>query len=297
MRGGLRKAPDRVGGRAPRHSTGGARTRRRIKMEASRAPVARLDASEVEQRLLHAVPRVHSIQVEDVSDGHTSSAAALASGRSQRAGGLEFKITIVSDIFEELPPLERQRIVYDALRPELESGEIHSLPLMRVWTRQQLADCKQRGEDSRCTALLARSLCDKEREATLQATREAAASADELAATERELRQTENEIMRRSPPSSPSARGGAADPTMIPCECGEATVARPAAGGRAQPARSPSSAGAAGRAEFQTLTEKLQRQVTSDTCACFLLSLNSTCVVLPWCVILPTEFLCGAAAH
>ena len=234
-------------------------------MEASRAAVACLDSSVVEQRLLHAVPHVHSIQVEDVSDGHTSSAAALASGRSQRAGGLEFKITIVSDIFEGLPPLERQRIVYDALRPELQSGEIHALPQMRVWTPQQLADCKQRGEDSRCTALLARSLCDKEREATLQATREAAVSADELAAIERELRQTENEIMQRSPPNSPDARTGAAE---IPCACGEATVARPAVGDRAKSAHTPSSADATGRADFQALTDKLHRQVTSDTCAC-----------------------------
>ena len=81
-----------------------------------------------------------------MSDGHTSTYAALASGRSQRAGGLEFKITIVSQTFEGLPPLERQRIVYDALRPELESGAIHSLPLMRVWTPTQLAECKECGD-------------------------------------------------------------------------------------------------------------------------------------------------------
>ncbi len=237
---------------------------------------ASLDASTVEQRLLVAVPRVHSIAVEDVSDGHTSTEAALASGRSQRAGGLEFKITIVSETFEGLPPLERQRIVYDALRPELESGEIHSLPLMRVWTPKQLTDCKQRGEDSRCTALLAQSLSDKEREATRQATREAAASADELAAMEDELQRTQNEILRRTP-SSPSAKTSlpASSSTKsgllaeTPCECGEATVGRPVATQvpaerRTQPRRVPPSASAP---DHRKLTDKLQRQVAADTCA------------------------------
>ena len=147
--------------------------------------------SVIEQRLLASVSRVHSIQVEDVSDGHTSSAAALTSGRSQRAGGLEFKITLVSESFEGLSPLERQRIVYGVLQPELESGAIHSLPLMRVWTPAQLAACQQRGQDSRCTALLAKSLSDKERAAAQQATREAAASTHELEAIERELQHTQ----------------------------------------------------------------------------------------------------------
>ncbi len=263
---------------------------------------AALDASTVEQRLLAAVPRVHSIAVEDVSDGHTSTEAALASGRSQRAGGLEFKITIASETFEGLSLLERQRAIYDALRPELESGEIHSLPLMRVWTPKQLAECKQRGEDSRCTALLAQSLSGKEREAARQATREAAASANELAAMEAELRRTQSEILSRTPPSSPSAKTllpsssstkSASLLAETPCECGEATVAQPvamhaAAEARTQPARGPPSESALG---LRKLTDKLQRQIATDTCACIHLLLGISSFNCN------TDILCGAEVH
>lgn len=242
---------------------------------------AGLNPTAIEQRLLDAVPLAHSIQVEDVSDGHTSTASALASGQSQRAGGLEFKITIVSETFEGLPPLERQRVVYDALRPELESGEIHSLPLMRVWTPEQLAKCQQRGLDSRCTALLARSLSGKEREATLQATREAAASTKELASIEHELRSTQEEILRHTPPSSPSAKvtpsaassnAGVSLEAEVPCECGEATVAQaaftpPTSAVETTSARFSGSTGELDRSRHQKLPDKLLRQVASDTCA------------------------------
>ena len=112
-----------------------------------------ISAEEVERRLRASVPGVEALEVEDVSDGHTSTAAALASGRSQLAGGREFRIFITSAAFEGMPLVDRHRLVTGTLAAELENGVIHSLPALRAWTPAQLAACQRRGTDSRCTAL------------------------------------------------------------------------------------------------------------------------------------------------
>ena len=68
---------------------------------------AMISAEEVERRLRASVPGVEALEVEDVSDGHTSTAAALASGRSQLAGGREFRILIISAVFEGMALIDR----------------------------------------------------------------------------------------------------------------------------------------------------------------------------------------------
>ena len=193
---------------------------------------AMISAEEVERRLRTSVPGVEALEVEDVSDGHTSTAAALASGRSQLAGGREFRILIISAVFEGMPLVDRQRLVTGALAAELESGVIHSLPALRAWTPAQLAACQRVGTDSRCTALEAvRSMQGAERQARLAAEAEAEESSATLAQLESELLQTQAEIAARSPKQRRDRAEDAPPATEVPCACGEDTV-----GGAATPA-------------------------------------------------------------
>ena len=196
---------------------------------------AMISAGEVERRLRASVPGVEALEVEDVSDGHTSTAAALASGRSQLAGGREFRILIISAVFEGMALIDRQRLVTGALAAELESGAIHSLPALRAWTPAQLAACQRRGTDSRCTALEAvRSMQGAERQARLAAEADAEESSATLAQLESELLQTQAEIAARSPKRRERAEDAPpATEAAVPCACGEDTVG---GGGAAPPA-------------------------------------------------------------
>lgn len=41
--------------------------------------------------------------------------------------GRHFEATVVSAAFEGLPPLKRERLVMDTVRPQIASGELHAL--------------------------------------------------------------------------------------------------------------------------------------------------------------------------
>lgn len=55
-----------------------------------------------------------------------------------RSGGGHFRVLVVSDRFDGLNPVQRQRLVYGALRDEM-SSEIHALA-MRTLTRTEWQD-------------------------------------------------------------------------------------------------------------------------------------------------------------
>ena len=59
-----------------------------------------VSAAVVEARLRAVIPGLQACTVEDVSDGHTSSANAVLSRRATRQGGREFRVLVVSDNFE-----------------------------------------------------------------------------------------------------------------------------------------------------------------------------------------------------
>lgn len=84
-----------------------------------------------------AVPGVEHLDLVDLTDGHAVQGFYDGSRRSLDPRGLELKVTVVSPAFEGLRPLARQRLVQDALGPEILSGAIHALPHLRTWTPSQ----------------------------------------------------------------------------------------------------------------------------------------------------------------
>lgn len=88
--------------------------------------VAEIIKSKIEARLSPAV-----IEVKDESHLHAGHAGARPGGESH------FRILIVSDRFEGLSRLARQRLVNEILRDEL-SGPIHALA-MQTLTPQEAA--------------------------------------------------------------------------------------------------------------------------------------------------------------
>merc|ERR1712187_824319 len=77
------------------------------------------------------------MEVLDVTNGHAVIGFADGSGRALDPHGLELQLTIVSDVFDGMKLLARQRLVQDALGPEIVSGAIHALPRTRTLTSAQ----------------------------------------------------------------------------------------------------------------------------------------------------------------
>jgi len=90
----------------------------------------------VEERLREAVPIEH-LEITDVTNGHAVEGFFDGSKRALDPTGLELQINVVSPAFEGRKLLDRQRLVADALEPELLSGKIHALPRMKAWTIAQ----------------------------------------------------------------------------------------------------------------------------------------------------------------
>ena len=62
------------------------------------------------------------LKIEDESDAHFGHSEAL------KSGGGHFKIVIVSESFQDLKPIERHRLIYQALDKELKK-EIHAMAI------------------------------------------------------------------------------------------------------------------------------------------------------------------------
>jgi len=107
----------------------------------------------VEERLRAWVPRLQHLRILDVTNGHAEVGFADGSRRALDPHGLELELTVVSPAFEGMRLLERQRLVSEALGPELVSGAIHALPRLKTWTPEQWARMaakeRQEGPDGR----------------------------------------------------------------------------------------------------------------------------------------------------
>lgn len=53
--------------------------------------------------------------------------------------GSHFEAVVVSDAFADKSPIQRQRLVMDTVRREIESGELHALSI-RTFTPKQWAE-------------------------------------------------------------------------------------------------------------------------------------------------------------
>ena len=72
--------------------------------------------------------------IVDVTDGHTED--GVLDGRALAADGLELLLVVVSERFEGISLLQRQRIVNSVLAADLASGRLHSVR-MKSWTPAQ----------------------------------------------------------------------------------------------------------------------------------------------------------------
>eukprot|EP00928_Gymnodinium_smaydae_P007671 TRINITY_DN12748_c0_g1_i2.p1 TRINITY_DN12748_c0_g1~~TRINITY_DN12748_c0_g1_i2.p1 ORF type:complete len:254 (+),score=70.88 TRINITY_DN12748_c0_g1_i2:55-762(+) len=100
-----------------------------------RAATARLGW--VGDRIRAAVPGVQHLEIKDVTNGHAIEGFYDGSNRALDPNGLELELLVVSDAFLDLKPLARQRLVQEALGPEVISGKIHALPRMKTKTPAQ----------------------------------------------------------------------------------------------------------------------------------------------------------------
>eukprot|EP00435_Cladocopium_sp_Y103_P024930 s951_g6.t1 len=105
------------------------------------------------EKLQRNIPDIHHLAVQDVSDGHTSDGFFDGSGRSRHPDGKELKVLIVSDAFDTLSMLDRQRLVHMALKEGLRSNAIHALPSLQTLTLEQWqnGDCKDDPKDRACS--------------------------------------------------------------------------------------------------------------------------------------------------
>lgn len=53
--------------------------------------------------------------------------------------GSHFEAIVVSDAFEGLAPIKKQRLVMDTVRPQIESGELHALSIKTLTPAQKAA--------------------------------------------------------------------------------------------------------------------------------------------------------------
>ena len=65
--------------------------------------------------------------ISDVSDGHTKQ--GITDGRALHADGLEILLLVVSDRFQGLGAIERQRLVNSVLQSDLSTGRLHSIQM------------------------------------------------------------------------------------------------------------------------------------------------------------------------
>eukprot|EP00930_Biecheleria_cincta_P027029 TRINITY_DN18996_c0_g1_i1.p1 TRINITY_DN18996_c0_g1~~TRINITY_DN18996_c0_g1_i1.p1 ORF type:complete len:243 (-),score=39.97 TRINITY_DN18996_c0_g1_i1:115-843(-) len=91
----------------------------------------------VEPRLRSAIPCIEHLDILDVTNGHAVLGFKDGSKRALDPKGLELELTVVSSTFEGLKPVERQRLVSEALGAELMSGAVHALPRMKTFTPAQ----------------------------------------------------------------------------------------------------------------------------------------------------------------
>jgi stress-induced morphogen len=85
-------------------------------------PKTQLSRAERIEKVLHERLSPLDFVLEDVSGRHAGHAGARPDGETH------YRLRMVSTAFEGLNRVARQRIVYDALRPEFESG-LHALSL------------------------------------------------------------------------------------------------------------------------------------------------------------------------
>ncbi len=52
--------------------------------------------------------------------------------------GSHFEAVVISDVFEGLMPIKRQRLVMETVKPQIASGELHALS-MKTYTTAQWA--------------------------------------------------------------------------------------------------------------------------------------------------------------
>ncbi len=52
--------------------------------------------------------------------------------------GSHFDAVVVSDVFEGLTPIKKQRLVMDSVKPHIASGELHAISI-RTYTPEQWA--------------------------------------------------------------------------------------------------------------------------------------------------------------
>ncbi|CAK9008935.1 BolA-like protein DDB_G0274169 [Durusdinium trenchii] len=105
------------------------------------------------ERLRRAIPSIQHLEIEDVSDGHTNQGFFDGSGRSRHPEGKELKVLIVSDSFESLSSIDRQRLVHVALKEGLRSNIIHALPSLQTLTTEQWEKESSSKRSVGCTAL------------------------------------------------------------------------------------------------------------------------------------------------
>lgn len=106
------------------------------------APIASAEASwvncphakmRIRDRLVASIPQIEHFDMDELEVG---------------CEGAHLKLLVVSDAFEQLRPLDRQRMVHLALKTELSSGAIHSLPQLQALTRAQWRSKVQRSRTS-----------------------------------------------------------------------------------------------------------------------------------------------------
>ena len=76
------------------------------------------------ERLLRETISASHVAVQDESDRHAGHPGAVSGGR-------HYRVTVVSPLFEGKAPVERHRIVYEALAAEMKA-EIHALALRTI---------------------------------------------------------------------------------------------------------------------------------------------------------------------
>tara|TARA_B110001452_G_scaffold36138_1_gene27719 strand:+ start:816 stop:1160 length:345 start_codon:yes stop_codon:yes gene_type:complete len=88
-----------------------------------------------EERLRRALPMTF-LALTDVTDGHA--AEGVKDGRALSGDGRDILILAVSDAWEGMPILERQRAVNDVLSEDLSTGRLHSVRI-KCMTKPQWA--------------------------------------------------------------------------------------------------------------------------------------------------------------